>query len=68
MSPWSLPNATKLPVKVTEPMRIEMRMVTTVSTGSASRSDSITSVAATSAEAIPPRPLNIATICGMAVI
>ncbi len=43
-------------------------MDTLVSGASSSRSASTTATAATRADAAPPKPLNAATICGIAVI
>ena len=60
-TPCSLPKATRLPVKVTAPMKrlITMEMITSILRSPASR---LYSANATSAEAQPPSPLKSATI------
>ena len=66
----SFPNAMKLPDNVTAPMKVPSMMVTPTSapTSAASEVSLWNSPEATSAEAPPPRPLKMATICGIAVI
>ena len=65
-SPRSLSNATRLPQKVTEPMRPEATVATVVW---ADGSVALTSTApATRAEAPPPKAFSSATISGIAVI
>ena len=69
-SPWSLPNATKLPEKVTAPMRQEMAIVNPSPSTRAVPDDwtRTSSPAATRAEAPPPNPLKMPTSWGMSVI
>ena len=67
IQPCSLPMATIEPLKVIAPtnteITIEMRSTRVVSLGSNSAT-----ARATSSEAMPPQPLNRATVSGMAVI
>ena len=69
-SSWSLANATRLPEKLTEPIRAEKSMAPIHSgrTWPDSGASRWNSAAAISAAAPPPTPLKSATICGMAVI
>ena len=65
-TPCSLPKATKLPEKVTAPIKTEIPIVIRVrrsESGSVANADS-----ATRADAPPPNPLKAATSWGMAVI
>ncbi len=66
----SLPNAIILPEKVTVPINVPAMMLTPESTVITSVPPSTRkySEIATRAEAPPPKPLKIPTICGMAVI
>ena len=68
--PCSLPNAIRLPEKVTAPISVLSTMVTP-----SPRPRDVplpptrtNSAAATAADAAPPKPLKTATSCGMAVI
>ncbi len=66
----SLPNAMRLPVSVTKPMSTPSMIVSlmwpsTLMSPSEMRMNSDTAM---TAEAPPPTPLKIATICGIAVI
>ena len=67
---WSFPKAMRLPEKVSAPMKLPSMMVTETSTPTVLPSEAslANSPEATRADAPPPRPLNIATIWGMAVI
>ena len=66
--PWSLPNAMRLPVRVSEPINTDSATVT-LTTGSTSPVSFWLRICApaTRADAAPPKPLKIATICGIAV-
>ena len=72
MKPWSLPKAMKLPENVTPPINTPAMMLISASKPASpvvppavSRQNS---AAATKADAPPPKPLNIPTICGIEVI
>ena len=69
-SSCSLPKAMRLPVSVTKPMSTPSMIVSltwpsTLMSASVMRTNSDTAM---TAEAPPPTPLKIATICGIAVI
>ncbi len=67
--PSSLAQAMKLPEKVTAPMRTDSTMVSdTVKRPGRAAAFARYSAAGHQREAPPPKPLNTATICGMAVI
>ena len=66
MNPCNLPNAIKLPVNVSVPTKIDTTIVPIVNADMSPVFRN--SAAATSAEALPPKPLKIATICGIWVI
>ena len=70
ITPCSLPNATMLPEKVTVPISTPRAMMNNAASPSVSPALSARqySPTATNADAPPPRPLNIPTICGIAVI
>ena len=70
MTSCSFPKAMRLPEKVTSPISVPSIMLTPTSLGmpSAVPRSLTNSEAAMSADAPPPRPLNTATICGIAVI
>ena len=64
-------NATRLPVKVSDPIRIEITMAvgtTPPAIGTPPPTALAISLEATSVEAMPPSPFSKATIWGMAVI
>ena len=69
-TPWSFPYAIRLPVRVAPPtMTLAMIVIETSCGINYSRTISrINYPAATTAEVAPPKPLKIATSCGMEVI
>ena len=69
-TPWSFPYAMRLPLRVAPPtMTLAMIVIETSCGINSSRSiRRINSPAATTAEVAPPKPLKIATSCGMEVI
>jgi hypothetical protein len=64
ISPWSLPKATRLPKKVTAPMRAVKETATRKRAGGGDPAAIVSRklAPATSTEAPPPNPLNRATI------
>ena len=61
----SLPKAMRLPVNVSPPMRMDRKMVTTVKVETVPE---CSAAQPTNRLAIPPKPLNMATISGIAVM